>query len=329
MPQSRRTAGNANNLHKLLRRGLYWTPRLVVIGLVLWIIAWLAVGDDVRYFGYINAGGFIFSLVACMAVLALAFRRDWFWMAVAVILATGILSYGTGFSVGDGAGQKAPATIRVVSASLRGLNRNMDAAAVRLNSYDPDIIAVQEVFEKMALLDALKRHSGHEWTMTAFGPLAVFAKGQVKAGASEPLASVLKTEIIVQGQPITLWTLRAPKSYAQPVLNAGFYNSLGNAIRAERPDLVVGDFNATPWNAGYATISRTMRNAQETSGFGPGNSFPAGARRIGLLGSFVRIDHIFVSKGLVIRNAFTGKASAGADHHPVIADIEMRQQIGG
>jgi endonuclease/exonuclease/phosphatase family metal-dependent hydrolase len=49
--------------------------------------------------------------------------------------------------------------------------------------------------------------------------------------------------------------------------------------------------------------------------------FPTRARRLGLAFPYVRIDHVFVDSTLRPLQAFTGRASPGADHLPVIVDL--------
>ncbi len=321
-------AGRVSHARRPLWRqgGFYlrWIPRLVVIGLAIWLLSWFVIGDSLRYLGFIHSGAFIYGLTALLAALIMVFRRDFIWAALGGVLALGVLSYGNGFNLSAGESVKEAGSIRIVSASLRGRNRQMEAAAERLASYDADIIAVQEVSDIAELTSALEKASGTQWQSASKGPLVIFARGSVQSGTGEALDSVLKTQIVYKGNPLTIWTMRAPKNYVRPAENRAFYVALRNAVREEKPHFVVGDYNASQWNDGYTLMNAIMQNAQASAGLGQGSSFPARGRRSGIFGAFARIDHIFVRDDMKVRNAFTGKASAGADHHPVIADVSVK-----
>lgn len=83
--------------------------------------------------------------------------------------------------------------------------------------------------------------------------------------------------------------------------------------------IVLGDFNATPWNAAFVKM-------REQTGLGPGSTrwwlpswpdpLPAPLR--------VPIDHVLVSGDLVVEHAELG-ASFGSDHRPLLATV----RIGG
>ncbi|WP_164116020.1 endonuclease/exonuclease/phosphatase family protein [Sphingorhabdus sp. Alg239-R122] len=303
---------------------LHWIPRLAVIGLALWLLSWFAIGDSLRYLGFIHSGAFIYGLMGLLAAVIMAVRRDFIWAGLGAVLALGVLSHGNGYNMSAGEAAKEAGSIRVVSASLRGRNRQMEAAAERLASYDADIIAVQEVSDFAQLSSALEKASGMKWQSVSKGPLSIFARGPVEYSTGEELDSVLKAQISYKGNPLAIWTIRAPKNYARPAENRAFSVALRNSAREEKPHFVVGDYNATQWNDSYVLMDAIMQNAQASAGLGQGSSFPARGRRSGILGAFARIDHIFVRNDLKVHNAFTGQASAGADHHPVIADVTVR-----
>lgn len=295
---------------------------IITILVALWFVIWMAVGDSVAYLGYINALGFLFALATAACAIFLAARKKWVWAAFAAMLAAILWTMGSGINFGAGQQSRPKETIRIISASLRGLNKNMDAAALQLAKYDADIIAAQEASNAEQLVAALSKHSGKKWFLHSSAGYSILSRYPVGAPAK-----VHKywgsAQIKLNGKSIILWTLHAPKAFSRPIENRVYFTDLVDMVRAERPDIVLGDFNATPWNFGYHIMSKSMTSAHGAAGFGPGNSFPAPGRRSGLLGAFSRIDHIFVDKRHIAANAFTGRASAGADHHPVIADIEF------
>ena len=88
--------------------------------------------------------------------------------------------------------------------------------------------------------------------------------------------------------------------------------------------VAAGDFNATPWNDGYAMIAQVARDAWREGGFGPGFTFPTRYRRLGLLMPLIQIDHVFLTGNLRASDMKVVAASNGADHYPIVADIVRR-----
>jgi len=299
-----------------------WLAKLAIAGVACWFALWMAFGDSIAYLGYLNALGFIFGLIALASAMASLFLRSWLWAGIGFILAAILLVTGSGLNMGAG-GEKAAGSIRIASASLRGINRDMASAAARLASYDADIIALQEVHDATAFRDELAKRTGTKWHLVLDGAYAVLSTFPITLAQNKSKRWNSAT-VQLGHRKMTLWNLRAPKSFAKPIDNSVYYVGLLDAIRAQKPDIVVGDFNATPWNYGFRMVAREMTEAHDAAGFGPGNSFPAAGRRIGILGAISRIDHIFVKPGHRITNAFTGRASSGSDHHPVVADIDFR-----
>lgn len=90
--------------------------------------------------------------------------------------------------------------------------------------------------------------------------------------------------------------------------------------------LAIGDFNATPESAPYATLASRMRDARVVAGdrHGPDETF-FGFAVADTMGR--SIDHIFVSGGTeVLRTAVLTEQYRGrylSDHLPVVADVRL------
>lgn len=87
------------------------------------------------------------------------------------------------------------------------------------------------------------------------------------------------------------------------------------ASETEGRVIVAGDFNATPWSAGFSRFV-TRSGLQHMDRFVP--TFPAGRRGLPQLA----IDHIFASPGMSITGVTLGP-DAGSDHRPLLATIEI------
>ncbi len=310
----------------LKRTGIINTILMAVVaGIACWLAAWALLGDSVAYLGFINAGGLVYGFVALAAGLVLLFRRRWIIGVSGLALAIFLLAYPSGTNIAASEDRLLPSDIRIMSASLRGLNQDMAGTAAHLAQYDADIIGLQEVYDANAFKTALENTTQKTWYMAVQGKLTILAAFPVTINAA-PVQSILSAQIAIPGRTLTVWTLRAPKAYQKPLVNRQFFSALAKEIDVLEPDAVIGDFNASPWNHGYSTMDAKMVNAQKAGGFGAGSSFPGPARNSGLLGAFARIDHVFVRQERRIVNAFTGTAYKTSDHHPVVADLRLAKQ---
>ncbi|HYE45996.1 MAG TPA: endonuclease/exonuclease/phosphatase family protein [Caulobacter sp.] len=85
------------------------------------------------------------------------------------------------------------------------------------------------------------------------------------------------------------------------------------------PAVLMGDFNATPFNAPYRILSAAMKDAQLMWPGAPMSTYPSAF-------PFMRIDHVFVSRGvkvLRIESPFDPESRKASDHLPLIVEIEI------
>lgn len=88
-----------------------------------------------------------------------------------------------------------------------------------------------------------------------------------------------------------------------------------------RPVIVAGDLNAPEQSLVVRTLLATgLRDAFSEAGRGFGYTWGHSLR---FQFSFLRIDHILVSRAFRVTRAFVGE-DAGSAHRPVIADLELR-----
>jgi endonuclease/exonuclease/phosphatase (EEP) superfamily protein YafD len=85
-----------------------------------------------------------------------------------------------------------------------------------------------------------------------------------------------------------------------------------------RPVIVAGDLNATPTSRAMRTLALAgLRDAFDVAGRGYGHTY---GHSMGPGLSFLRIDHVLVTRELGVARAFVGHSQASA-HRPVIADL--------
>lgn len=324
-PNNRRnkskTSNGGHDIKATISLIAIWTARFIIAAAVTWFIIWNVYGDSLPNIGYINAAAIPIGFAALFCGAFLLYRRSYIGGGIGVIFFCIIFSMGSGFNISASQARITGGDdVRIVSASLRGLNKNMNAAAKRLAQYDGDIIVLQEVSDLPAFTKKLTAITGTKWYYSIEKSYAVLAQYPTSIDKSDnKKLSAIRVDL--PQKPIVIWNIHAAKSYSRPAENRSYYVNLLDDLKIHNPDMIIGDFNATPWNYGYRLIDKHMLNAHQQAGFGPGASFPARGRSIGILGAFSRIDHIFVRPEYAVVNAFTANASQGADHHPVIADI--------
>jgi endonuclease/exonuclease/phosphatase (EEP) superfamily protein YafD len=90
---------------------------------------------------------------------------------------------------------------------------------------------------------------------------------------------------------------------------------------AERPVIVAGDFNTTPWSPYFQDLlaGAGLRNAAEGHGYigtWPAPFWPA----------LIPIDHVLL-KGPLAATAVRRGPAIGSDHYPIIADLRLLSGI--
>lgn len=296
-----------------------WTIRSAIILSYMWLLAWVIFGDSLPNLGYINAVAIPIAVGIGFCAVFLLFWRSYIWATSGAVFFCLIFAMGSGFNFSASSGNNI-GDIRIISASLRGLNKDMDAAAQRIALYDGDIIAIQEVSDFPAFINKLNAITDMKWYSAQENSYAIMSKFPTTLDVSDS-KYWNSAKVNTPKGPLIIWNIHAAKNFGRPAANRSFYVNLLDDLNRYKPDIILGDFNATPWNYGYRLINKKMTNAHQVAGLGPGATFPARGRSIGLLGAFSRIDHIFVQIEYEVVNAFTGDASVGSDHHPVVADI--------
>lgn len=321
-PQDRKRrspTSSSSGLRVRLNAGPWaWISRFCVAAVALWFFLFAVEGDQLPYLGYLNAFAPLWAAVALLIGIFFLWRREWVFGLPTIMLSLWILSFG--FAITRPA-QEQGRTFRLVTASLRTLNTDMDAAAANFAALAPDVIAVQEPNDPDELLRRLRARSRRPWQMISNGSVAILSLSPIEP-LPPPVPQSLAARIrIGEAAPIVLWTLRAPKSYDEPLTITNYFSALQEALQNRPPDILAGDFNATPWNHGYRVVHGYLSDAFRQAGFGFGFSFPSRARHAGMLFPFAAIDHVFISRRLAVADVRVARASAGADHLPLVADL--------
>ena len=297
---------------------LSWLAITAITGIAIWYLLFWLGSEGSRDIGYLNAGGYWYGVLALVAGVILAIRRHRLLAGIGVLLALPILWQGNGFALMARAPSADASHFRIVSASLRNMNNDMDSAARTLLAQHPDVIVVQEA-DLANFFAAITKYGGPGWSHADRENEMIVCHCTI--AGSQTTDNILSTDLDLPVGRVRVWDMRAPKDYRDPIVNETYFAGLAAQMATTVPGLAVGDFNATPWNDGYRSIAAVAHDAWREGGFGPGFTFPTRYRRMGLLMPLIQIDHMFLTGNLRATRMRVIGASNGADHYPIVADI--------
>jgi endonuclease/exonuclease/phosphatase (EEP) superfamily protein YafD len=292
-------------------------------------------------------------LVPAFLALWLSFRLGWPWRVAALVSIALILTIVMGLVIGHADTGSEPVRMMTYNAkAYRAVPRpgGVKALEDEIASHHPDILVMQDSVE---LIQA--RLSDPQLGASIFAGRNVYTQSQYIVATRFPLrdckpgdfsygrhtADYVHCVVTVDGIDIDLYTahLISPRRG----LNAARYEradgvddwqqnfadrltqsrKLASDIATRtRPMILAGDLNASEPSPVIRTLlAEGLRDAFSSAGRGYGYSH-GHALRLGF--SFLRIDHILVSKEIGVSDAFPGGWEA-SEHRPVIADLLLKR----
>lgn len=219
--------------------------------------------------------------------------------------------------------------MRVMSFNVLSNNENYNEVIEYIDAVQPDLVFLHEssrpwevALESSDLDYRIVRTQAEN---LIFGTL-VMIKGDasvVSYGYAESQPRAVALDYQPEGWPVQLHILSthplAPTTSQRAALrDAQLGFAAGWAADSERPTIVLGDFNASPWSWTFSGLVHAgLRNSQ--IGFGLQPSFPATTSLL----LRVPIDHLLHSDELLVRDRFLGPAM-GSDHFPLVVDLELK-----
>jgi len=322
-----------------VRAGLLVAGWLIVavLGLValLRLVAW----DSVEPLAVLDGLSLIVYLPAWVVAAGALIARSWWLAAAAVVIVAAQLAFVvpelTAAAPLPGWARHAP-VVRVFDANIDSSLR-FRAGYVRAIEQDrPDLITLEE-FTPEALQ-----------SMTASGVLASFP---YRCAAPTPgatgflIASRLRltgcqvqithwesgqwAQYMVQatlwspGGPVALRLVHTLAPFPSTFREwSGVLAAVGRSVRASGASgmLMVGDFNATWGNSGFAALLHDgLTDGAAARGQATDMTWPNGA----VVPPFVRIDHVLTGTGLAVTQ-ITAKPGFGSDHRYLLATVAVR-----
>jgi vancomycin resistance protein VanJ len=312
---------------------------VLAVALVAWNLLRLYPGDrwlPVRLGNYF-APWLLMALVPALVVALLA-RRSWLLYAVLLL---GLVFVGRYWPVliprlslvraGSSASE-----LRLMTFNVNYANRNAPGIASLVRAESPDIIALQEVTDELAVL--LQAELASEYPYFLFDnstglTLGLISRYPLTVQSMPPTtwrAQCATAEM--PGGAVTVWNLHPPPAVLQRGWAAQRETLAAVARELEReagPLVVLGDFNTTYQTDNYRLISSQLTEVHWGAGRGFGFTFPDTrryVRELPPLRPMVRIDHVFVSEHFTPQETHVVPAGHGSDHRPVVATLRFANQ---
>jgi endonuclease/exonuclease/phosphatase (EEP) superfamily protein YafD len=222
--------------------------------------------------------------------------------------------------------QKPASRLRIASFNVDYGNRAHGRALTWLRQCDADVLVLQELSQEwVSGLRPLKAQYPH-WALTLglrYGdgiavlsrlPIAEWQVLEPGGGIKQAVAAAIRQgdrRVTVLGvHPMN------PMGAVRARQRQLYLTALGRlAASAERPTIVAGDFNVTPWSYLYKEFLRESGLVRQGRIAG---TWPA---PLGLIG--IPIDHVFAGPEFFAAEAYIGP-DLGSDHHPLVVDLYLR-----
>jgi endonuclease/exonuclease/phosphatase (EEP) superfamily protein YafD len=320
---------------------------------LLWLYIFLKFTFQDRWWwlGFLNSfTPYWFAPLLFVVPLAFTMRQRLLQMVSLVSVGVFLILFGQLLVPKWNKGNPTEPTLTVMTYNLFGGNQDWDAIHQTISSSNADVIALQELNREMAAMiqTELMEKYPHQIIDSQDSLISRYPITLTDATLSDSWGSPPKIYMIdVNGQPITL-------------LNAHFYASLPNfddryfmdwvfrerehqaqlvtqfAAQVKTPLIVTADFNATDQSQAYQVITGQLKDSWREAGWGFGHTFPGGpipdlprptvaGRQIPMW--IARIDYIFYSDNLEAVEAKLGTWDGISDHRPVIAVLELQEDL--
>ena len=297
---------------------------LLLVTAAIWLARYWWAFDLLSHFRlqYVILGG-----VLCLMALA--------WRSYAAAAVLGFTAAVHGWAIrdlwlGGRSGTVVGAPVRVAAANVLNSNPTPDKVLEFVRVSRPDLLLVidaeggrwREVMGKLA--EQYEHRAPEDWRDGA--PVILFSRLPIVAQAEKkpPVGSrpYLIAEVAIDGGTIRVVgvhpTAPSPTQASDSRLrNWQFDHVAADLADAERPLIVAGDFNSSPWSPHFGDfLARTgLRNAAEGQGWiatWPSWFWPAR----------VPIDHVLIGGTFGVESLSRGPF-IGSDHYPVIADLRV------
>jgi endonuclease/exonuclease/phosphatase (EEP) superfamily protein YafD len=217
--------------------------------------------------------------------------------------------------------------VSVLSANILYTNGDMVGLAGKIKQLSPDVVFLCELtrahYSELIELLHSEYHFSYAPTSAMNGYFAKSRPVSVSEIKFPQDQSYLELEFIINGTKYEIFGVHAPPMDPDSAaVKTSYLTNLESQIKSlsSSKELVVGDFNLSPWVKRYSDFVDNLPRG--FTNLGEGNGYYATWEPAANLGLFVTaIDHAFISPSLKI-NDFEVVEMSGSDHKGIF--IQMR-----
>jgi vancomycin resistance protein VanJ len=222
--------------------------------------------------------------------------------------------------------------IRVMTFNVNWANRNAQDIAGLVRAEAPDIVAMQELTEDLAVLLQAELASEYPYFLldNSRGLTGLISRYPMTAQSVPPaLWHTQRASVETPAGAVTIWNLHLSTAVSQRGWESQRKMAAVVARESKReagPLIVLGDFNTTDHTENYRLIAARLTDVHWAVGHGFGFTFPdlrQYTESSPILGPVVRIDHIFVSQHFSPYEIHVVASGFGSDHRPVVATLRF------
>jgi len=226
--------------------------------------------------------------------------------------------------------------LRIISYNIRHGAEGIRSIAKIIQEQQIDVICLQETDADRLYPDPVPRLKPHfpGWYIARHADVATISRYPILSTRTHPLSSatqrvILETLLDVEGKRLTIFNLHyAVRPQAIPRRQVGYLTYMHNKARlateqtetvirtartAQKPLLIIGDFNNPPRGPLYRQFASQYRDAFREIGWGFGYT-------LAVRFPYTRLDYCFLSEGLAVKQCFVPRVYA-SDHFPVAVEI--------
>lgn len=271
------------------------------------------------------ASHFVWPYLGIALLIAATGKRATRWLSVATALVCGYVLTAAAFAGAPQVGStSASRHLKVLSANVNFENKAPGRLLALVADRQPDVIFLQEVSPTWAR--ALEGLAGYPYRKVvergdSFG-IALLSKHPLEnitvLDEAQYDIPTIGATMLWEGQRVALRAV-----HPLPPMSRGAYADRNTLLYANakalaslpQPAIMAGDFNATPWSAGWSVVQAAGLVRATT--LRP--TYPANL----LVPAMVPIDHIAVSKHWSVIESHRGP-NIGSDHFPVEAEMVLK-----
>jgi len=253
------------------------------------------------------------------------------WRTAAVFLGVALLNFAPIVPLYFGGQGSPPEGATVLRAMLINVNTESgDASRVReaIADFDPDILVLEEISSQwvleLAWLTNSHLHSVIEPREDNFG-IGLFSKLPLDEGEAVCIGEVGVPSILATAS-VGYEELRIIATHPLPPGGRDYSHcrndqlaQLPGHVEGDRPLILLGDLNVTPWNYYFKKLLRETGLVNSAKGYGVQPTWP----NFSML-CRIPIDHCLHSPGIITCHREIGP-DVGSDHYPVIIDFAISE----